>query len=132
MNRRRMWGTVTLAAMLGLVARGVAAQCCGDCDGNGQVAVSELVSTVNRALEGCSDDGICSVSTCPGQLAECKGDLADCRAQPGGQALPVTGQRPAGRIPHRFPVPGPGKTGSSRRERRCRTRTMATVRSPTA
>ena len=32
-------------------------QCCGDCDGDGTVAINELVTSVNRALEGCPADG---------------------------------------------------------------------------
>jgi hypothetical protein len=78
-------------------ARG--SRCCGTvlrrlC-GDGHVAVNELVSAVNRALGGCSDDGICDASSCSGQLAECRDDLADCRAQPGGHAFPATGQTTA-------------------------------------
>jgi hypothetical protein len=95
MSRTGIWGTVMLAAMLVALPRGAAAQCCGECDGNGEVVVNELVTAVNRALEGCSDDGICSASTCPGQLAGCRDDLADCRAQPGGHAFPATGQTTA-------------------------------------
>ena len=62
-----------VAGMVVLAARSVAAQCCGDCDGNGRVAINELVSAVNRALDGCRDDGI-------------------CEAQPGGQRFPASGQ----------------------------------------
>lgn len=29
------------------------AQCCGDCDGSGQVAINELVAGVNNLLQGC-------------------------------------------------------------------------------
>ena len=36
------------------------AQCCGDCNGNNEVTIDEIITAVNRALDGCSDDGICS------------------------------------------------------------------------
>jgi hypothetical protein len=53
---------VTVAAMAWLLLTPGAgmAQCCGDCDGNGHVTVDELVTSVNRLLDGCQDDGICS------------------------------------------------------------------------
>ena len=60
-------------------------QCCGDCNRNGEVTVNELVSAVNRALDGCQDDRICS--------------------QPGGQRLPASGQTTAY---------GPGSDGDVR------------------
>lgn len=37
-----------------LVARVAAADCCGDCDGSGDVRVNELVTSVNNALGGCA------------------------------------------------------------------------------
>jgi len=49
-----------LAAMLG--TRSTGAQCCGDCNGDGAVTINELVTSVNRALTNCSDDGICSAA----------------------------------------------------------------------
>jgi hypothetical protein len=81
-----------VVAMLGPIVQGAAAQCCGDCNGGGEVNVNELVTAVNRALTGCSDDGICSASACPVQLATCRGELATCRARPGGQRFPASGQ----------------------------------------
>lgn len=54
--------SAALVAIVGLVVRGAAAQCCGDCNGDGAVTVNELVTAVNRALTGCSDDGICSAA----------------------------------------------------------------------
>jgi hypothetical protein len=39
-------------------------QCCGDCSGDGAVTVDEIIAVVNRALEGCSDDGICRMKKC--------------------------------------------------------------------
>ena len=38
-----------------------AGQCCGDCSGDGVVTINEVITAVNRALEGCSDDGICTM-----------------------------------------------------------------------
>jgi hypothetical protein len=76
-----------LAALVGLVPAGALGQCCGDCNDDGGVTVDEVLSVVNRALTGCSDDGICSTGGCPGELAACQSDLATCRAQAGGQLL---------------------------------------------
>ena len=39
-------------------------QCCGDCNGDGEVTVDELVTGVNRALTTCQDDGVCGVKKC--------------------------------------------------------------------
>lgn len=50
----------TLALMLGLVAHGAVAQCCGDCNGDGAVTINEIITAVNHALNACSDDGICN------------------------------------------------------------------------
>jgi hypothetical protein len=45
---------LTLLAAL-LFAPGLAgAQCCGDCDGNGQVSINELITAVNNALGQCN------------------------------------------------------------------------------
>jgi Protein of unknown function (DUF1566) len=84
--------SVPLAALLVLVPRVALGQCCGDCNGNGAVTVDEILTVVNHALTGCSDDGICSMASCPAQLATCQSDLATCRAQPGAQRFPATGQ----------------------------------------
>jgi len=70
-------------------------QCCGDCNGDGEVTVNELVSSVNRALTQCSDDGICTMESCPAKLAQCQTDLASCQSQPGGQRFPASGQTTA-------------------------------------
>ncbi|HSP98015.1 MAG TPA: hypothetical protein VL049_12320 [Candidatus Dormibacteraeota bacterium] len=43
---------VLLAALL-LAPSLASAQCCGDCDGNGQVAINELITAVNNALGQC-------------------------------------------------------------------------------
>jgi hypothetical protein len=84
-----------LVATLGLIVRPAAAQCCGDCNGDGAVTVDELIAAVNRALGDCADDGICGLESCPPQLAACREELADCRAQPGGQRFPASGQTTA-------------------------------------
>jgi len=70
-------------------------QCCGDCNGNGTVAINELITAVNRSLKGCQDDGICTMETCPAQLATCRDDLAGCRSQTGCRAFPASGQTTA-------------------------------------
>lgn len=57
-------------------------QCCGDCDGDGVVAINELVTAVNRALGTCQDDGVCdaSVATCAAQLDTCTTTLTTAQA----------------------------------------------------
>jgi hypothetical protein len=48
-----------------------AAQCCGDCDGDGQTTVDEIVTAVTRALTGCQDDGVCQgVTDCGNGVLE--------------------------------------------------------------
>ena len=42
-----------LAAALCTAAHPAAAQCCGDCDGNGIVSIDELVQAVSISLSGC-------------------------------------------------------------------------------
>jgi hypothetical protein len=49
-------------ASLTLTASGAAAQCCGDCNGDGEVTINELITAVNNALQGC------------GSAAQCCGD----------------------------------------------------------
>jgi len=83
--------TCAALAML-LIAGGAMGQCCGDCNGDGEVTVDEIITAVNHALTNCSDDGICSMSSCPAQLITCQNDLASCKAQSGGRRLPATGQ----------------------------------------
>jgi hypothetical protein len=60
--------TVAVTALL-FVPAALMAQCCGDCNGDGTVTVDEILTSVNHALTGCSDDGICSTASCPSQLA---------------------------------------------------------------
>ena len=45
---------VLVAALVLLAGQRCAAQCCGDCNGDGEVSISELVTAVNNALNGCS------------------------------------------------------------------------------
>jgi len=63
--------TVVMLWGFGLVWSPVRAvgQCCGDCNADGRVTVDELVGVVDRALRGCSDDGICDAS-----VAKCADD----------------------------------------------------------
>jgi hypothetical protein len=45
-----------VATLLSLLLSGpVAAQCCGDCAGDGQVTINDLIVAVNNALNGCAD-----------------------------------------------------------------------------
>jgi hypothetical protein len=90
-----------LAVMLGLGARGAAAQCIGDGNGDNKVTIDELVKAVDRALDGCQEDDICSMSCPAGEvlgpcaislIAQCRNELHDCRAQPGRQRFPASGQ----------------------------------------
>ncbi|HSQ00502.1 MAG TPA: hypothetical protein VL049_25045, partial [Candidatus Dormibacteraeota bacterium] len=45
---------VALAA-LWWTAAPAAGQCCGDCAGDGQVTIDDLIRAVNNALNGCSE-----------------------------------------------------------------------------
>ena len=78
--------SAALVALLVLLPHGAVGQCCGDCSGDGVVTVDEVVTSVKRALAGCSDDGICSTESCPAQLAQCRSDLA------AAQSFPASGQ----------------------------------------
>jgi hypothetical protein len=91
MKSARVRGTIVVAASSPARSAG---QCCGDCNGDGQVTVDEILTAVNHALSGCSDDGVCdaSMATCTTQLSECRGDLAACRSLSGPQAFPASGQ----------------------------------------
>jgi len=54
---------VAVVATLVSGARGVEAQeCCGDCNANNEVTIDEIIKAVNRSLDGCQDDGVCSQS----------------------------------------------------------------------
>jgi hypothetical protein len=45
-----------MLALVGSVAAGAQAQCCGDCNGDGTVSINELITAVNNALLGCGAD----------------------------------------------------------------------------
>jgi hypothetical protein len=45
---------LVLLAALVLLAPAANAQCCGDCDGDGQVSINELITAVNSSLGMCS------------------------------------------------------------------------------
>jgi len=66
--KRAVLGITSAALGTLLMAGGAVGQCCGDCNGDGQVAVDEILKVVNRAL----------------------GDT--CTVQSGGQQFPATGQ----------------------------------------
>ena len=83
MKRVRMaMGTALLALGLACSPARVVGQCCGDCNGDGVVAVNELVTAVNRALASCQDDDVCdaSVATCAAQLGTCTTTLTSVQA----------------------------------------------------
>ncbi|MBP1685708.1 MAG: hypothetical protein H6Q33_1851 [Deltaproteobacteria bacterium] len=63
--KRARWGFMGVALAMTLAARGVWAQCCGDCNGDGAVTVDEVLTAVNHALTSCSDDGICRPERLP-------------------------------------------------------------------
>ncbi|MBX3027444.1 hypothetical protein KF840_21305 [bacterium] len=51
-----------LLAVLLLAPPGADAQCCGDCDGNGQVSINELITAVNNALGQCQPSAQCPIN----------------------------------------------------------------------
>jgi len=64
-----------------LVAPAAGAQCCGDCDGNGEVTINELITAVNNALGMCSDGPTPTPTVPPGD--SCPIDFLDDNTQPG-------------------------------------------------
>jgi len=66
-------------ALLMLAMRPAAAQCCGDCGGDGQVSISDLVTAVNNALGGCGGP----TPTPTVALDACPIDFNDDNTQPG-------------------------------------------------
>lgn len=70
---------LVLGAVL-LVAGWAEAQCCGDCGGDGQVTINELVVAVNNALNNCSGGGV-PTPTPPGE--GCPIDFSDDNTVPG-------------------------------------------------
>jgi len=53
MTGKTGWIGALIALAVGTSAPIAAAQCCGDCNADGTVAVEELVGAVNHALDGC-------------------------------------------------------------------------------
>ena len=51
--RRRMVPLVLTLVLTPWLAGRAAAQCCGDCNGDGAVTINELITAVNNALDGC-------------------------------------------------------------------------------
>jgi hypothetical protein len=94
-RRARVKTAIAMALWGFTVAQGPAravGQCCGDCNGDGTVTVEEIVTSVNRALGSCIDDGICSMESCPAQLAMCQDELADGRTQCDAIGVPTSEQ----------------------------------------
>jgi hypothetical protein len=64
--------TIAVAMIVGMAARPAAAACVGDCNGDGRVAVNELVTGVDMALNGgdicppmeCNDTGLGIIIDC--------------------------------------------------------------------
>jgi hypothetical protein len=52
-QRQRKTRTVVMALVVFSASR-LAAQCCGDCNGDGRVTINEILTSVNNALDGCS------------------------------------------------------------------------------
>lgn len=50
-----MSNAVLASLIFCLLAAPASAQCCGDCNGDGVVGISELITAVNRALGSCAD-----------------------------------------------------------------------------
>ncbi len=57
---------VLAVTLLTTQTRHAAAQCCGDCDGSGQVGIDEIIRCVDFALLGCAPLGAC--------CCDCNGD----------------------------------------------------------
>ena len=76
----RLIGFLLVSTALLLAPRTASAQCCGDCAGDGQVSVSDLVTAVNNALNGCGG-GPTPTPTPP--LASCPIDFGDDNTRPG-------------------------------------------------
>ena len=62
--------TALLLAALAVLSTPASAQCAGDCNGDGEVAINELITSVNIAL------GSALVSTCPSVDANDDGEVA--------------------------------------------------------
>ncbi len=51
--------TAGLLLLFALSPNSLSAQCCGDCGGDGSVAINDLITGVRNALEGCDDEPCC-------------------------------------------------------------------------
>lgn len=65
-----IWAVISIAP-----SRPARAQCCGDCDENGAVDVSELVTAVSHALNGCPVGGRPCCGDCDGSGAVAVNEL---------------------------------------------------------
>ena len=91
-SRAKIYAFTSVCLFL-VTAPSVRGQCCGDCDGDGDIGIDEIVTVVSHALTRCAEDGICGADTCAARLAVCRDELDDCRAQPGKRAFPASGQK---------------------------------------
>ncbi len=77
--------SLLLAAVLSLMPTWAAAQCCGDCNADGEVAINELITAVNNALGGClgvtPSPGATPSPTVP--AGQCPVDFLDDNTQAG-------------------------------------------------
>ncbi len=80
MTPARVLGLLLASSVLLLAPHSVKAQCCGDCGGDGQVSIGDLVTAVNNALNGCAG-GPTPSPTLP--AGECPIDFGDDNTQPG-------------------------------------------------
>lgn len=53
--------TFATAALIVFAAQAARGQCCGDCNGNGTVAINELITAVNNALGECATPPACGL-----------------------------------------------------------------------
>ncbi|MGE3500121.1 MAG: hypothetical protein AB7N53_19845 [Candidatus Binatia bacterium] len=72
--------SLLIATAFSLPATAIAAQCCGDCDGDGRVTIADLLTAINLALNG-GDAGPTPSPTVPS--AQCPIDFGDDNTQPG-------------------------------------------------
>ena len=54
---------IALLISLSLAGQAVAQQCCGDCSGDGEVTIDDLIRAVNNALNGCSQPPTATMGT---------------------------------------------------------------------
>lgn len=71
----------TVAALSLVNPAGAQPNCCGDCDGDGEVSIGNLITAVNNALNGCSGTALTPTPT-PPPAASCPVDFADDNTDP--------------------------------------------------